>query len=127
MTEAENRLSPRTFRELVERYQRGERDFVGSDLDGDSENDLRGLCLEGIDLSRSFLVADLRGASLRRARFIGANIKTCDFRDADLRDADFTGAAICATQFAGANVEGATFAGARFHSFVLDGDTKPDW
>ncbi len=122
----ENRR-PKTFGELLDRYRRGERDFTSSEFDGDHENDLGGSCLDGVDLSGAVVVASFRGASLRDARFVGANLKTCDFREADLRGADFTGAALCATQFDGARLEGARFAGAYYHSHTLKTDDRPDW
>src|SRR4051812_30625185 len=103
---------PASFRELLDRYGKGERDFSGAELDQDAANDLTGVRLDGADLSRSFVVALFRGASLRGARFCGANVKTCDFRGADLRDADFSGAALCATSFEGARLDGARFAAA---------------
>jgi uncharacterized protein YjbI with pentapeptide repeats len=118
---------PRTFRELLDRYERGERDFAGSELDEDLNNDLSGVCLDGVDLSRSFIMASFRGASLQRARFIEANVKTCDFRDADLREADFSNATICAAEFSGAKLDGARFAGASTHSYTLKDGEIPDW
>src|SRR5262245_2009831 len=105
---------PRSFRELLERYRRGERDFVGAELDSDADSDMSGVCLDGADLSHSFIVANFRGASLRGVRFRQANVKTCDFREADLRGADFRGAALCSTEFAGAKLDGADFTGAFF-------------
>jgi uncharacterized protein YjbI with pentapeptide repeats len=118
---------PRSFSELLERYRRGERDFADAELDGGSDNDLSGVCLDGADFSRAFLVAKFQGASLRGVRFCGANLKTCDFRNADLRGADFSGTALCATAFTSANIDGATFAGAFFHSRVLAANERPDW
>jgi uncharacterized protein YjbI with pentapeptide repeats len=118
---------PRTFRELLDRYGRGERDFAGSELDQDPDWNLSGVCLDGADLSRSFIVANFRGASLQDARFIEANVKTCDFRDADLRGADFTDAALCATEFGGAKMDGAKFEGASVHSHTLKHGETPDW
>jgi uncharacterized protein YjbI with pentapeptide repeats len=119
--------TPRTFRDLLERYGRGERDSAGCELEEDLDNDLSGVCLDGADLSRSFIVASFRGASLREAQFVAANVKACDFRDADLRGADFTGAALCSTQFSGARLDEATFAGAFAHSHILREGERPDW
>jgi len=116
---------PTTFRELLERYNNGERDFWESDLDNDQDNDLSGRCLDDADFSRAFIIANFRGASLRRTRFASANVKTCDFRDADLRGADFRGAALCAALFDGAQLEGAQFAGAFYHSHVFGVDELP--
>lgn len=116
-----------SFRELLERYQQGQRDFAGSELDGDPENDLSGVCLDGIDLSKSFIFAGFERASLRDARFVGANVKTCDFSGADLTAADFSNAALCATTFLGAQLAGARFTGAFYHSHVLKQGERPDW
>ncbi|HVS36330.1 MAG TPA: pentapeptide repeat-containing protein [Gemmataceae bacterium] len=116
-----------SFRELLDRYQRGERDFAESDLDTDTANDLRGACLDGIDLSRSYVVASFRGARLRGAVFRGANVKTCDFSGADLTGADFCEAALCATTFAGAQMQDAQFGGAFYHSYRLQPGEQPDW
>jgi uncharacterized protein YjbI with pentapeptide repeats len=116
-----------SFRELLDRYARGERDFAESDLDTDPDNDLSGARLDGIDLSRSFIFASFRGASLKGARFRMANVKTCDFTGADLSGADFTEAALCATQFGGAQMEGARFEGAFYHSYTLQAGKLPDW
>jgi uncharacterized protein YjbI with pentapeptide repeats len=116
---------PKTFAELRARYAAGERDFVQSELDEDPDHDLSGTCLEGADLSRSFIVASFRGARLRNAKFVDANVKTCDFRDADLTGADFSGAALYDAEFRGANLDGATFAGASAHAHVLGPTEKP--
>jgi hypothetical protein len=42
---------PRSFRELLDRYQGGERNFADSELDADPDNDLSGVCLDGANLS----------------------------------------------------------------------------
>ena len=117
---------PSSFRELLDRYARGERDFAEVDLDADPKCDLAGVCLDGADLSRAFIIASFRGASLRGARFHEANVKTCDFRGADLRDADFRGAALCSAAFEGAKLDGANFAGAYIHSHTFGKGEKPD-
>ena len=108
--------SPTSFRELLDRYQRGERDFSNAELDTDPDSDLSGVCLDNADFSHAFLVGNFRGTSLRGARFFQANVKTCDFREADLRDADFRGAGLCSALFDGAKLEGSKFAGAFIHS-----------
>ena len=118
---------PQTFRELVVRYASGERDFSGSELDGDPDDDLSNAGLDGVDLSQSFLIARLRGASLRNARFVAANVKGSDFGGADLTGADFTGAALSGTSFRGAKLDGTRFAGAVYYSLVLQADDRPDW
>lgn len=116
-----------SFGELLACYKRGKRDFAESDLDTDPDNDLSGVCLDGVDLSRSFVVGNFRGASLRGARFREANVKTCDFAGADLTGADFSGAALCATTFGGARMDGAQFGGANNHSLVMQPGDLPDW
>jgi uncharacterized protein YjbI with pentapeptide repeats len=116
-----------SFRELLDRYGRGERDFAESDLDTDPANDLSGVNLEGIDLSRSYVVANFRGACLRGAVFRGANVKTCDFSGADLTGADFSEAALCGTTFAGTEMRGSQFGGAFYHSYRLQPGEQPDW
>jgi len=118
---------PGTFRELLERYQSGERDFAGSNLDEDPNNDMSGECLDQADLSESFIVANFCDASLRNVRFVRANVKTCDFRDADLRGADFSGAALCSTNFLGAILDDTRFGGAFAHSHVFKDGEKPWW
>jgi uncharacterized protein YjbI with pentapeptide repeats len=102
-----------------------QRVFVGAELEEGA--DLSGVCLDGIDLSKGFVVASFKRASLRRAVFREANVKTCDFSDADLRDADFSGAALCSTTFRGASLDGAHFGGASYHSRTLKEPERPDW
>jgi uncharacterized protein YjbI with pentapeptide repeats len=118
---------PTSFRELLECYRRGERNFAGAELDEDPDNDLNGVCLDGADLSRSFVIASFQAASLRETCFREANVKTCDFSGADLRGANFSGAALCATSFGGAKMEDACFVGAYFHGRVLQEGEKPNW
>jgi uncharacterized protein YjbI with pentapeptide repeats len=118
---------PTTFRELLDRYGRGDRDFSGAELDEDPDSDLSGVYLDGADFSHAFLLVTFRGASLRGASFREANVKTCDFREADLRGADFRGAALCSAIFDGARLEGSNFAGAYIHSYQLkEGETPGD-
>jgi hypothetical protein len=115
---------PKSFRDLLHRYDHGERSFVEAKLDEDPDNDLSGKCLDGADFSHTFIIAKFRRASLRDARFRQANVKTCDFSEADLRGADFRGAALCSAVFDGARLEGAEFEGASAHSYVFkEGET----
>ena len=116
---------PTSFRELLGRYSRGERDFAHADLDTDPDSDLTGVVLDDADFSHAFIVATFRKASLRGARFYQANLKTCDFREADLRDADFRGAALCSASFDGALLDGANFTGAFMHSHVFKEGEHP--
>jgi len=117
MTSPSHSEPPQLFRELRERYARGERDFTEAWLSEDPDNDQRGICLDGADLSRAFIDADFGGASLRGVKFRGANVKTCCFDGADLRGADFRDAAICAATFDGALLDDADFTGASIHSY----------
>jgi uncharacterized protein YjbI with pentapeptide repeats len=114
-----------SFRELLDRYAQGERDFAEADLDSDPERDLAGVCLDGADLSRAFIVASFRGARLRGVRFHQANVKTCDFGGADLRGSDFREAALCSAEFEGAKLDGASFAEAYIHSHTFGEGEKP--
>jgi hypothetical protein len=57
---------PQIFRELLERYEQGERDFTQSDLAQDSDNDLSGKCLDGCDFSESFIMATFHKAKPSR-------------------------------------------------------------
>jgi uncharacterized protein YjbI with pentapeptide repeats len=116
---------PSSFQELLDRYQHGERDFAGVELDADPDSDLSGVCLDGADFSHAFLIASFRGASLRGARFYQANLKTCDFREADLRDTDFRGAGLCSASFDGAKLDGSNFTGAYIHSYELQEGERP--
>lgn len=118
---------PKTFAEVLSRYQQGERDFSELDLDEDPNADLQGASLDGADFSRSCIVASFQSASLRGTRFVDANVKTCDFRNAELRGADFSGAALCSTCFEGAQLDGAKFKRAYYHSYKLGEDGQPDW
>lgn len=119
-------LPPTSFKELLRRYQSGERDFSGAELDIDPDLNLDGVTLDGVNLSHAFVVASFRGASLRGARFCHSNMKTCDFRGADLRDSDFRGAALCSTNFEGARLEDSYFEGAYEHSHVYKAHERPD-
>jgi len=116
---------PRSFAELRRRYERGERDFRGCELDTEPAGDLSGVCLDDADFSQAWLYASFRGASLRNARFVESNVKICDFRDADLTNADFRGAALCATEFAGAILDGTRFSGAHCYGHTFGDDEKP--
>lgn len=116
-----------TFVELLDRYQAGERSFMESELRDDPNNDLSGQCLDGINLSRSFIFASFRGASLRNSCFFEANVKTCDFREADLRNADFRGASLDSAQFQGAAMDGARFEGSGAYGLDLQVGEYPFW
>lgn len=111
--------------ELIARYEAGERNFRGLDLDGETL-DLRGSNLAGSDFSESFIFADFRGANLERCLFERANVKTCDFRGASLRHASFREAAVDAAEFSGAEMTGACFDGASAYGHVFHSGECPD-
>ncbi|MDQ3132409.1 MAG: pentapeptide repeat-containing protein [Acidobacteriota bacterium] len=121
----ENYIPPKTISELIERYKNGERYFVECDL-YDEVHDLRNLNLEGINLSKSFLLADFRQANLRCANFYQANVKTCDFRGADLANATFEDSAIDSALFEGAILENTNFENAGFYGCLLKKGEIPD-
>jgi uncharacterized protein YjbI with pentapeptide repeats len=104
--------------ELLRLYALGERNFANSDLDRQAF-DFDNCNLSGIDLSRSFIVATFRGATLFGANFSHANVKTCDFSDADLRHASFEGSAIDAATFDRAILDGAEFRDASAYGHVF--------
>ena len=117
-------VPPETFDELRQRYEQGERAFVGAELEEDA--DLSEVCLDGVDLSKAFVIASFKGASLRRAVFRDANLKTCDFSGADLTGSDFRGAALCSARFTGACLDDAKFEGAFIHSYTFKRGEHPD-
>jgi len=121
-----NLASAEKIKDILQRYQQGERSFVEAELD-DAEYDFRGVTLEGSDFSSSFITADFREANLRGVNFSSSNVKTCDFRNADLTGAIFIDAALCATEFKDANMTDANFAGAFYHSYTLKEHEKPFW
>lgn len=108
---------PQSVKELLERYEAGERDF--SDVTGRHVNlsganlrgaDLRGIYLDGayltgVDLREANLhEASLIGACLTRAKMSRARIVSVDLSRADLWEVDLTGADITTTNLTGANL-----------------------
>jgi len=122
----ENYVPPKTISELLERYKKGERHFVECEFD-DKAYDLRNLNLEGINLSKSFILADFRNANLKGINFYRANVKTCDFRDADLIGANFEDSAIDAALFKGAKLENSNFENAGAYGNSMKKGEIPDW
>ncbi len=99
-------------RKWVERF---DRDYPGGVLITRENIDLlsgRGypIWLVGIDLRDRDL--DFRGADLRRANFMGADLSDSRFDDANLQQANFQGAWLCDTWFLGADLQNAVFNGA---------------
>jgi uncharacterized protein YjbI with pentapeptide repeats len=114
--------------EILSRYEAGERDFRGIEIEatrGTSDPEFRRAYLTGADFTGAFIVADFSGATLRGARFAPANVKTCTFDGADLRDADFAGAAIDSATFDGADLAGTNFEGAGDYGYTYRKDEYP--
>ena len=116
--------------DLLERYQKGERDFAHANLSGASlsgvnlrDADLTGANLTGANLSWAFLSrtklteaclrrADLRSASLNnailnQAILSGANLSKADLRLANLQKADLNWAILQEADLSGANLQDA--------------------
>ena len=92
-----------TIGELLERYARGERDFV--DINLPHKTDLTGINLSG---------ANLKGAKLNHSNFTGANLEGTDLSYAWINDVFFTGA-----NLEGANISWAYASGAKFRNASL--------
>jgi len=84
-------------KELIQRYEAGERDFKGVVLDDEDleagsnlqKSDLRNTDLSDVDLSEVNLSdANLQYADLSRAILFQANLENADLDYADLTDAD---------------------------------------
>lgn len=108
--------------ELRGRYQGGDRNFRGLNLD---RFQLQGQDYRGADFSgASFRAADLSGANLG-----GCSLQGCDFtsatlaglvaREANMSGAVFDGVDLVRIDFLGANVSRASFVGSRFVSVQL--------
>ena len=83
-------------KELIKRYDRGQRDFRKARLDG-------------ADLRRAVLYkVNLRAARLRGAILISADLSEANLRGADLRDAHLSFADLRGADLAGADLTDAT-------------------
>jgi uncharacterized protein YjbI with pentapeptide repeats len=123
-----------TARQLIRRYNSGERDFRNTNLDG---IDLAGAALVGAsflgasmratNLSGCRLThvqlkcADLRGAILEHAFINASDLIGADFTGADLRRVDFTGAAMNSAKCTGADLRFAYFGNAILEKIDLRG------
>ena len=89
-------------RDLVDRYNAGERDFVDAKLD---RVDLSGVNLSGADLSGAYLYgANLEGADLSQTTLIAttffrANLDNADLRGANMERALLVGATLSGTKY----------------------------
>jgi len=96
--------------EFIARYQAGERDFCGENLE---RSDLHGADLNSVNLCGANLSkADLRGADLRGADLIGAVLHRADLCGANLSKADLRGADLYVASLRGADLRGADLRGA---------------
>jgi uncharacterized protein YjbI with pentapeptide repeats len=94
-----------TAQELLERYQQGERNFSGIDLQDAS--------LQNISLRHSDLLgANLRGANLYHADLRGTNLSGADLWRADLRQANLQGAILHNADLRDTNMREANLRGA---------------
>jgi hypothetical protein len=101
--------------ELIRRYQTGEHDFAGSQLNGAklTETSLTKIDLNGSDLSGADLSwANLTKANLSGADLSGANLAGTILARANLRNADLTGAMLIDAQLTGADLTDANLEGA---------------
>jgi Pentapeptide repeats (8 copies) len=102
--------------QLLQQYDKGERDFSGIDLSG---KDLGGETLENANLSEAYLNgANFRGTTLRSVNLSGANLRGATFNGADLRKANLSFADVRGTDFSGADLRGANL------TFVLLNEAK---
>lgn len=98
---------------LLNLYAKGERDFIGIDLAGQT---LRGVNLTGADLQQ----ANLSGATLNGSRLQGANLQWTNLRGADLRGADLQHANLRESDLRGADLRGCDFQDADLTGALLD-------
>ncbi|MGL4377429.1 MAG: pentapeptide repeat-containing protein [Microcoleaceae cyanobacterium] len=104
---SDDKVPPRcqTVEQLLQQYEKGERDFSGIDLSG---KDLGGETLENANLSEAYLNgANFRGTTLRSVNLSGANLRGATFNGADLRKANLSFADVRGTDLSGADLRGA--------------------
>ncbi|TPV96213.1 MAG: pentapeptide repeat-containing protein [Myxococcales bacterium FL481] len=96
-------------KDLLEKYNNGDRDFRGANL--------YGAYLLGVDLRG----ADLRGADLRGTNFYCANLCGADLGGADLYCANLCGADLGGADLYCSNLSGANLSGANLRGTNLSG------
>jgi Pentapeptide repeats (8 copies) len=127
------------IRELLERYERGQRDFTWVELNGAllakmtlagiglSRAKLNGATLEAADLSRSKLIkaelenANLQQANLMAAILVKANLTGANLQRSHLKNTDLSQAQLEGANLTDANLEGANFTGANLTEARLTG------
>jgi hypothetical protein len=120
-----------THEELIAKYEKGERNFRGADLEGADlmGANLRYANLWGADLRDAVLrdanlmdadlrKADLRGADLEGANLLDANLWGADLRDAYLRGAYLKGADLMDANLQCANLQRANLEGANLSQSI---------
>ena len=115
--------------EIVKRYEAGERDFAGANLEGASltRAELQKANLEGANLEEAYLLgadlqgADLGGANLRKVFFRDANLRLANLQDANLQGANLRGASLTRAELQKANLEGANLQGANLRGADFQG------
>ena len=124
---------------VISLYERGKRDFSGTDLQG---ADLQGAGLPNARLilanlreaqmsqanldGASMTKANLREANLWGASLVRAKLRGVDLHGADLRNADLGNADLREADLRGANLLGANLLGARLDGARLDAATQID-
>ena len=100
--------------DLKERYQSGERSFVGEDF---NSSDLSGLTLIGCDFRNSnFFQTDLNKCNLDKCDFRGANLREANLRETSLKKADLSGAYLNEADLSGANLSHAILKDTNFQN-----------
>jgi uncharacterized protein YjbI with pentapeptide repeats len=110
-------LPPSTVPDLLQRYERGDRDFRGAVLRGDT---FAGYDLRGADLGEAVLgSACLDEADLRGANLTGANLNEASLRGTRLGGANLTRASLIRVILEAADLQGAVFNEASIGSTIL--------
>lgn len=110
-------LSNMTAQKFLEKYAKGERNFMGEDLTG---ADLTDADLTGADLEDANLTdANLTRANLTRADLTGVNLTRADLTGADLWKANLTGANLTGANLTDAYMYRANLYEANLHGVTL--------
>ncbi|MCP4599819.1 MAG: pentapeptide repeat-containing protein [Proteobacteria bacterium] len=113
----EKKRPPKSAKELLERYEAGERDFEGARL---ADANLGNANLSNANLSNANLSgANLNGANLSNANLHGANLFGAHLSEANLREANLHGANLSRAYLRGANLSEANLSGAHLRGAYL--------
>ena len=120
-----NENKPKTAKEVLIYYLKGERYFLDLDLSDEGE-DFSEANLEGATFEKCWLhSANFQNAKLSGVTFRECNVKCSDFRNADLRNSNFYGSMVEAVYLEGANLEAASFEGAWMYGCELGKGEMP--